>query len=138
MKHRSVQWFKDELKHYTENVDQLRNARLRLVEVTNASLGINSPSSISNVKLENVRDPYQNKKVDYIIAIDEIKKEIGSLEWRIEYVDKTLDNMLMKDREIIRSIYIRSKHYNQVALNSFLSERGLKKRVNKIIREALS
>lgn len=137
MKVKSVQWFKDELKHYTENCNQLKRARLKLVELTNASYGINSSSAVKGVILENAGNAYRDKKIDYIIAMDEVKKEIASLEWRIEYVDRTLDKMITKDREIIRSIYLRGKHYNQVAEDIYRSERGLKKYVNKVIQDAI-
>lgn len=74
----------------------------------------------------------------YTPKIDLIKRRIDVIQGTIDYIDMVLNAMDEDDRKIITDIYINNLSYPMMAIKTNYSESGLKKKVNTIIKKALS
>lgn len=126
--------FKDELKSYRRlNIKKLR-LRVELDKVQ---------YDMTNVKaIQYDKEPGgSHDSTSIVIALlpkkEKIEEELSIIEARLNYVDKVLSLMTPQDKSVIIDIYLNGISYEDMAGKEHYSTRGLKKKVNKMIKSAL-
>ena len=130
-----VKAFKHDLASYPLKTKKANEYR-EMIEDLYGQLGGVRAIDVSRVRTNSP----PNKDVEYAIRdrISECERKLGLLEAQLTSVREVLDRIETPLKTAVIDVYARGKTIRSVALKMFISETGLRKRMNKAIEKALN
>lgn len=127
--------FKRECKSNKYRTIAILDCNDRIEEIDVILTGLTCPNGNREPKRENAKDPYKNKKVEFMLIQDKIIAEKKEHIEKINYVNRMLSCINDPlDRQMIVDLYIDKKNQQQVADKyNYSSRSALIKHVNGVI-----
>lgn len=132
-----VAMFKDLLRNYKKSIIALDFLYRELEENNYNQQGVKGVD-FSKEPSNHVAGDRHKQIMRYTEPIDVVTNRIQALENDIIYVDYILSLMDEQDKDIVRKIYMHGLSHYELGLRLGYSESGMKKKVNNIIKSALS
>lgn len=124
-----IEQFKRDLRSYTYHRKRIDEINELLFELGIKIVGVSSPT-IKDVVIENAKNPYSDRKLQYLMEEEELVKERNRHALEIQRLNNALNFLDKEMREILINVYVKKKSYDSVSAEKYISRDKLKHDIN--------